>query len=97
MDGVVGSAGGEHALGCLDPAQLHVEGDEPRTSHRGARRDPLTLELSRAHVQLLELPRAIRLVIRLVQGRVFRAVGLHAVPIRGARPLFKARAAIVRV
>lgn len=98
MDGIVEFARGEHALGGLDPAQLHVEGDEPRTSHRGSRDDPLTLELSRAHAQLLEPPCAIRLATRFIQqGRVVRAVGLHAALIRGARPLFKARAAIVLV
>ena len=87
----------QHVLGGLDPAQLDVERDESRTRHRGARHDPLTLELSRAHVQRLEPPRAIGLAVRVVQGREFRTVGHHVVSIRGAGPLFKGRAATVRV
>jgi hypothetical protein len=87
----------QHVLGGLDSAQLDVERDEIRTSHRGARHDPLTLELSRAHVQRLEPPRAIGLAIDFVHDRLVRAVGRHVVPIRGPGPPFKARASIALV
>lgn len=82
----------QHVLGGLDPTQLDVERDEIRARHRGARHDPLTLELSRAHVQRLEPPRAIGLAVGFVHGRLVRAVGRHVVPIRGPGPPFKARA-----
>jgi hypothetical protein len=61
--GSVDRAGPEHAPSCLHPAQLHVERDELRTIHRGARRDPLALELPRAQMQLLESPSATRLAV----------------------------------
>jgi hypothetical protein len=86
------AAGREHAPGRLHSAELDIEGDEPRTIHRGARHDPLALELSRASMQLLEPSSTCRLAVRRFRGGPSMIVAWRCPGTRGSEqpPLHRA-------